>query len=142
MVCGLNWSGGPNRHAISAQGRCPPAAAARSGARHGIEVNGAMYFCQERLFWSAREGGAYPHRALRCETGPIARERAEICDRRNQRSLVILHITQPKIAAAAQQASDHAGQMAMIDAEPLFPAPPADRARAVLLRQQRVVFSR
>src|SRR5262245_55337890 len=138
MVCGLNWPGGPSRHAISAQGRCPPADA--SGARHGIEVNGAVYFCQERLFWSARERGAHPHRALRCGTGPITHKHAEIRDSRNQGALIILQNAQRKIAATAQQASYHAGQMAMIDAEPFLRAPPTDRTGAVLLFQQRVVF--
>src|SRR5262245_33386241 len=102
---------------------------------------GALYLCQDRLFpRSAREGGTHPHRALRCETGPIPRERAEIRDRRNQRALIILQNAKRKIAATAQQASDHAGQMAMIDVEPFLRAPPADRTGAVLLFQQRVVL--
>src|SRR5262245_18883549 len=137
----IELSGGPRAPRYRTQGRHPPADAARSRARRGIEEKGALYLCQDRLFpRSVRERRAHPHRALRCGTGPITRKHAEIRDRRNQRALIILQTAKRKIAATAQQASYHAGQMAMIDAEPFLRAPSTDRTGAVLLFQQRVVL--
>src|SRR5262245_59538787 len=139
MVRGLNWSGGPPRHDIGR--KADVLLPMPSRARRGIEEKGALYLCQDRLFpRSARERGAHPHRALRCGTGPITHKHAEIRDSRNQGALIILQNAQRKIAATAQQASHHTGQMAMIDAKPFLRAPPTDRTGAVLLFQQRVVF--
>jgi len=81
-------------------------------------------------------------RALRGGARPITRERAEIGERRDQRSLILLQGAQREVAGVAEQAADRAGEMAMIDAQPLFGSLPADRAHAALLRQQRVVLRR
>jgi len=81
-------------------------------------------------------------RALRGGAGSVTRERAEIGERRDQRSLIVLQIPQCEIAGVAEQAANPAGEMAMIDAEPILRAPPADRARTALLLQQCIVLCR
>jgi hypothetical protein len=80
--------------------------------------------------------------ALRGGARLVTRKRAEIGERRDQRRLILLQGAQREIAGVAEQAADGAGEMAMIDAQPLFRSLPTDRAHTALLRQQRVVFRR
>src|SRR5262245_51807299 len=89
-----------------------------------------------------RQHGVYRQRALRGGAGPVTRERAEIGERRDQRRLIVLQVAQRGVAFPAEQAADRAGQVAMIDTQPLFGSLPADRAYAALLGQQRLVLRR
>jgi hypothetical protein len=87
-------------------------------------------------------GNTSGQRALRGGAGPVTRQRGEIGERRDQRSLIVLQPSERAIALPAEQAADHAGHVAMIDAQPSLRSPPADRARAALFGEQRLVFRR
>jgi hypothetical protein len=89
-----------------------------------------------------RQHVVHRQRALRGGARPVTRERAEIGERRDQRSLIVLEVPERAIALVAEQAADHAGHVAMIDAQSSLRALPADRARTALFGQQRVVFRR
>jgi hypothetical protein len=72
-------------------------------------------------------------------TLPIAEKALEIGCRRAQQARVVVEVSDPQVALAAEQPAHLAGHVAMIDAKPLRGSLPADGAGAPLSRQKAVI---